>query len=538
MNKFLKKAEGFVTSRGFSAGVVTAVVIALVIVANIIIYTLTSLFSLSLSSPIKRDYGITGVTDGIFAAAEEKSDKEQVTITFCMAESDLEVHTTGKYVLATARAYANRYSFVKLRFVNLLTQMDENGVFVDDLEKYKTSTPSCDMHADANNDAACDECGEPTELRTHSVIFEHTGGNFRVLTDAYSTAGFANFFTLDSQGSLYAYSGEEIIGAMISWVLQRNDQRKTVYFTENHGETVDVTFGNLLTAAGYYIDTVNLRTVNPEEDLKDAAFIVISNPTTDFGRAAEGSGIHSELERLETYLKKGNDGKGGKLYVSIDAYSDKLENLEAFLEGYGISLAGGEGKYGYSRELVVDPAESRATDGTSFNARFADGATSNKVVAKFAAYNTGKVLMSQVSRLKLDPSRGAEAMLLSSSTSRTVRDGAVTDTAGEYAVAAYSSRSEGGEATSEVFVVPSVLMTNSDILLSSGYSNRNYIYALLDEIYDADTAIYGARSIVYNSGAVENLTQRTATVYTVILIAIPVALAAVGAVVVIRRKRR
>ena len=71
MNKFLKKAEGFVTSRGFSAGVVTALVIALVIVANVIIYTLTSLFNLSLTAPIERDYGISGVTDEMFAAAED-----------------------------------------------------------------------------------------------------------------------------------------------------------------------------------------------------------------------------------------------------------------------------------------------------------------------------------------------------------------------------------------------------------------------------------------------------------------------------------
>lgn len=518
MNKFLKKAEGFVASRGFSAGVVTAVVVAIVIVANIIIYSITSLFGLSLSSPVKRDYShISEGTEKLLAPMEEKGDK--VTITFCMSREDLEVHVTGKYVLATADAFDKKYDFIELRFINLLTQMDEDGKLVKNLADYKT-----DMR------------GQPTELRTHSVIFEHEGGNYRVLTDLYSSAGFSDFFTIDSTGTAYAYSGEEVIAAMTSWVCKRNDERKTVYFTENHGETVDATFGSLLTSAGYYIDTVNLRTVGKVPE--DAAFLVISNPTTDFERAAEGSGVYTELECLEEYLKSGNGGRGGKLYVSIDPYADRLDNLEEFLDGFGIGLAGREGEFGYSRELVIDPAESRATDGMSFNAYYGSGEVSNRVISKFADANTGKLLMSQVSRLELDSARGAEALLVSSPTSRAICEGETLDKEGGYAVAAYSSRSEGDGAVSEIFVVPSVLMTNSDILLSGGYSNRNYVYALLDEIFEADTAIYGAKSIVYQSGAVENLTQRAARIYTVILLAIPAIIAAAGAFVVIRRKRR
>ena len=529
MNKFLKKAEGFVASRGFSAGVVTAMVVALVIVANVIIYTLSSLFNLSLTTPITQDYRITGVTDEMFAAAEAKSDKEKVTITFCMAEADLEVHTTGKYVLATARAYAERYEFVELRFLNLLTQMDDNGKFVgDELAKYKYDMRYYDEDTDLTVEER--EMLYTQPLRTHSVIFEHDGGNYRVMTDAYSSVGFADFFTLDSSGSAYAYSGEEVIGSMISWVLQPNDGRKTVYFTENHGETVDVTFGNLLTAAGYYINTVNLRTSNVPED---AAFVVISNPISDFERSLDPTKLYSELHRLEDYMNG-----GGKLYAAIDPYAEKLDNLEAFLADYGIVISGSDGEYGYSRDFVVDPAESRATDGMSFNAYYGTGALTEKLVSRYSEYNTGKVLLSQVSRLVLDSSKGAEALLTSSSGARIMSGGEITDRSGSYAVAAYSSHDEGNGKTSEVFVIPSVLMTNSDILLSAGYSNRNFVYALLEEIYDADTAIYGARSVIYESGAVENLTQRMATVYTVILVSLPVVLVALGAVVVIRRKRR
>lgn len=543
MNKFMKKAEGFFTSRGFSAGVVTAIVVALVIVVNVIIYALTSILGLYFYTPVVRDYGISGVTDAVFSEAEESGKK--VTITFCMASDDLDLHTTGKYVHATARAYAERYDFIELRYVNLLTQMEtlEDGTrrFVD-LSGYKHAMPKPD------GTVPCSKCGErfvrgsdadgkckheeaETPLLTHSVIFQHEGGSYKVLTDAYTTSGFADFFTLDSTGQPYAYSGEEVMGAMISWVCQRHDQRKTAYFTENHGETVDVTFGNLLTAAGYYIDTVNLRTENVPED---AGLVVISNPVSDFERAAEGSGVYTEIERLGDYLKR---GEGGNLYLALDAYSDKLTNLEALIAEYGITVAGGSGEYDYSRELVLDPTEAIALDGMSFIASFGDGAFANRLTSAFAPYNTGRVLLSRVARLNIDASLGAESVLMSSDTSHTVFEGSVKDGGGGFTVAAYSKRTEG-DATSEVFVIPSVLMTNSDILVASGYSNRDFVYSLLEVMCDSDSSLYGTKSVIYNTGIVENLTQRTATVFTVILLLIPAALAVFGIVVVKRRKRR
>ncbi len=513
MNKFLKKAEGFFTSRGFSAGVVTALVIALVVVANVIIYTLTALLGLYIYSPTTRDYGISGVTDAMFAEAEEKG--EPVTLTFCMAEADLEVHTTGKFVLETARAYAERYSFVKLKFINLLTKMDENGTIVKDLDRYKT-----DMR------------GKETPLSTTSVIFSSGEGkneNYRVLTDVQTTAGFSDFYTLDSTGNLYAYSGEEVIGSMISWVLTK--EHKVAYFTENHGETVDMTLGHLLACAGYYIETINLRTTGAVPS--DAAFLAISNPISDFERAEDGAAVDTELERIDRYL-----ASGGKMYVAIDPYSKELKNLEALLEEYGITLSGKDGKYGYSRELVLDPSEAFPTDSMSFVASFGDSDMALKITDNIKESDSKRVLLSQVSRLELDPALGAEALLLSSPSSRVLWEGETVSEDGGYAVAAYSTRDEGEGISSSVVVIPTVLMTGADVLTSNGYLNRDFVYSTLTEVFGASTAIYGARSVIYSSGVVENLTQSSAVAFTVLLMIIPVALAVTGAVVVIRRKRR
>ncbi len=512
----MKKAGSFFGSRGFSASALTALIIAVVVALNILIYTLTSLFGLYLYSPITHDYGVSGATDELFADAAQKGKK--VTITFCMAEDDLAKHGTGAFVLETAKAYEERYDFIELEFINLLTKMDEDGnVVTDRLEKYMT-----------------DLRGNENKLYTHSVIFSSGEGereNYRVITDTYSTAGFADFYTLDANGIAYAYSGEEVLGSMVAWVL--NEEHKVAYFTENHGETIDVTFANLLASAGYYVDIINLRKESVPED---AAMVVISNPITDFERAKKGSGIETEIENLETYLAKGNGGKGGRLYVAIDPYADELPILEGFLAEYGIEISGVDGKYGYTRDIITDSSDSISRDSMSFVAGYGSGELGAKISSNVKKYKEGRVLLSEVSRLELDEALGAEALLVSSTSAVATNGGDVVDSAGGYAVAAYSEREEEGGAVSGVFVVPSTLLTNADLLVANGYTNKEFMYSLFEEAFGASAGIYGTESVIFDAGIVENLTNRMAIIYTVLLLMIPVAIATVAVVITVRRR--
>jgi hypothetical protein len=49
---------------------------------------------------------------------------------------------------------------------------------------------------------------------------------------------------------------------------------------------------------------------------------------------------------------------------------------------------------------------------------------------------------------------------------------------------------------------------------------------------------YGCRSVIYNEQILENLTMGEARTYTAFILAIPVIIAIVGAVILIRRKNR
>ena len=65
--------------------------------------------------------------------------------------------------------------------------------------------------------------------------------------------------------------------------------------------------------------------------------------------------------------------------------------------------------------------------------------------------------------------------------------------------------------------------------------------ARLDEIVrhlEKGDMPYGCNSVIFDDGTLENLTMGQAKLYTVLLIAIPAVLAAVGIFVMIRRKNR
>ena len=172
-----------------------------------------------------------------------------------------------------------------------------------------------------------------TKLRRHSVIFE-CGENYRVITDTYTSAGFAPFFVVNSEKIALAYNGEETIASMISWVL--TDERKTVYFTQYHGEIVDIQFSNFLASAGYYVDVIDLRR---DEVPLDADLLIISSPTSDFEK---GSGVRAEMDRLKTYVER-----GGNIYVSLDPYVKKqMPTLYSFLAEWGIKFSTSEDKDG------------------------------------------------------------------------------------------------------------------------------------------------------------------------------------------------
>ena len=506
MSNIKSKIKDTLGGEKFSASTMTALVLAVVAVVNVLLYTLVEFFGLYLYKPESDDLTISGATDALFTSAME--DGKKVTIYFCYSEDEVKNHDTGGYVYQTAKYFEERYpEFIELDYVNIITRRNKNGEIVS-LSKYQT-----DMH------------GNETPIYASSVIFE-CGNNYRVVTDTATSAGYAPFFTLNSDGEVTSYNGEEVIAGMISWVL--TSEHRNAYFTQYHGETADVAFSNLLACAGYYVNVIDLR---KEEVPEDADLVVISNPTSDFEAAREGSGLRAEIDRLRTYV-----ARGGNLYVELDPYVKALPVLEKFISDCGISFSATETESGKKiRNMIKDSRNAITTDGFTLVTNFSDDEMSQRISANVSKYSDGSVMVREASALEL--SGNAKPLLITSSAAVLEAGGDTVSAEGPFCVAAYSEvKTE--DKVARVFVVPSIYLAVSDSLVTDGYANKDFIYSLLDEFFGAENLPYGCNAVLYDTQTLENLKMGTAKLYTALILLVPVAIAAVGTVVIVRRKSR
>ena len=505
MSNFKNKAKAFFGTDGFSSATLTTAIIAVTLAVNVLFYVLTIFLGLYIVPKEKDETALSGATDTLFEQAI--NDKRKVKISFCYPEEDLKTHDTGAFVYKTALEFQKRYpEFIEIEYINIITKRNSKGEMVN-LSAYQK-----DMR------------GNDTPIYRSSVIFESTTAtkhNYIVITDTASAVGFSNFYTLNSSGEATSYSGEEFMAAMISWVLQ--DEHKTAYLTTSHSEQADVSFANLLSAAGYYIDVINLK---ESEVPEDAGLVVISNPRSDFERAAEGSSVRTEIERLGSYVKG-----GGNLYVTLDPYVKRLAVLESFLSECGISFSVLASESGYHRNIVKDSNNAITADGFTLVADYAEGDISSAIEQRVDFFTDGGVIIREASALEL--SEGAKPLLISSSASVCEADGKTTSTGGKYCVAAYNDIGEG-----RVMVVPSIYISVADALITNGYANKEFLFASFEYLFGAKGMPYGCRAVLYDTQTLENLTMGTARLYTAIILAIPTAIAVVGSVIIIRRKNR
>lgn len=533
MNKF-SKLTGAVRTRKVSSGILTMAVIAAVLVANVVLYYLAGTFSWYIYKAETPDLSLSGSTEDFFAEAVEnaKADAElgiasKVKINFCMAKEDLELHDPGKYVHETAVNLAAKHpELIEVEYVNIYTYTNSKGEDVD-LDKYSKLT------------VGGEEVVAP--ILTTSVIFsyEYLGSeNYKTVTDYVTSSGFSSFFTLDSDLSASAYNGEEIMAALVSWVL--HSEHPTAYVTTGHGEAPTTAFTTMLVCAGYNVELVDLRAITGEDELKLNAnknnLLIISNPVTDFGRS--NGEVRDEIEKLESYLSR-----GGRLYVSIDPYvgEKQMLNLSTLLAKYGIELSKTVSEDGLSfKNMIYDSSSSVSPDGLTVVAGYAANDMASKISAKTEKYGTGKILVREAAAINCKATVYATAhpLLVSSSSSALKANGEVVGDGGGYCLAAYSTVKNENGADGVIYTVSSAYFASTDVMITDGYSNKDFIYAVLECVFSADTPPYGCTPLVYNTTMLEGLTFGTANLITALLMIIPAALAVFGAVVIIKRKRR
>ncbi len=533
MIDFKKTVAKVVNNRNFSPSIVTALIVAAFLVANVFIYVMYAYLTPANMQIEKEDLSISDAAADVFERA--KSEGKEITVTFCMSEENIKYHPEGMRVYQTAKEFEKKYpDFINIRYANIFTLEydDGEGKFNPaEYQKVERKTASGDVILDSEGNPVVDEY----KVTATSIIFEcnTTDGqgnvvrrNIKVVTGA---AAFVDFYILDADNYITAYNGEEYFTAMAYWVI--SNEHKTVYFTMGHGELPSTHLYTTIVSAGYYVKELNLR---KETVPADAAFVVISNPKSDFERAASGEYV-SEIQRLSEYADM-----GGSFYVIVDPIAKRLTNLEEFVaEKFGISFKTNDDG---ERLMVKDINQGIGVDGFSgftLVTDFADAPLASAISSKISKYN-GEIIVSDVAALSCDESLGAKALLQSSPSSSLEAGGIASNENGPFAVAAYSERENEFNDSAKLFFMPSIYFTANDAMSSESdqYANKNFLYGLFDELYDGDDMPYGTKCVLMQEERLVKLTLGASLTYAAILMAIPVALAAVGTVTIIRRKNR
>ena len=512
MDKFITKEKvgAFVKGEKLSSSVLTAIILGLVIVVNIIVFVLDSYFGWFIFKPSSEQIEISGATDIYFEQAI--SEGRKVEIVFCRAEDEVAANSAGQFVLQTAKQLAERHEgFISLEFINIIRQVNSKGEHIN-LADYQEESAS----------------GEKIPLLKSSVVFK-CEDQVKVLTDGYSSTGYSSFYTLDASGNAYAYNGEEVIASMVMWVM--NKEHKTAYFTTYHGETADYGFRNMLICAGYNVETIDIR--NNEIPYDETGLIVISNPVKDFERAQEGSGVVTEIERLREYMSR-----GGNIYVALDPYGERLPVLEEFIAEYGISVATAEVGGERIRSIVRDADNAITADFYTLVANGADTELGRSLMQTVRSFNSADVIVRESAVLEINSELGAEPLLVTSPSAELYAGGGKVGERGTYSVSAISRFVNDEGDVGSIVVAPSVYITATDALTSGGYANREFVYAMMEEVFGSGKPPYGCNTVFYTENVLENLTMGSARGYAVLLMMIPVAIAAVGVVITVRRKNR
>ncbi len=298
---------------GSRAAVITALVIALVILLNAGVTALFSgqLWFLDLTS--EGMYTLTEPTKKMLRetfeevnAKREGANEEdvKVEILFCADPDMLTGNSSMRYIYYTALELAKAFpDTIAVDTVNVW----ENPSAVND---YRNNSYS-------------------SIYQSHIII--SSGSEFRV-TDIKT------YYTYDDDTTdePWAYNGEKKFVQSIIAVTRA--EAPICGITTNHGESFATEEGRaeysdllkVISAAGYSIQYLDLANETIPEDCR---LILTFDPQTDFVGSFNNPNGTSEIKKMREYLEAANS-----FMVFADADTPMLPNLEEFLEEWGISL--------------------------------------------------------------------------------------------------------------------------------------------------------------------------------------------------------
>lgn len=486
---------------GSAALAFTAVFIALIILLNAVISALDARYGLYLDITGEERYELSDITHQMFDGSDAK-----IEIVFCSERDKLLENRYMSMTVTLAEKYEATFPNISVRFLN--TTRD---------------------YSEARRLAGA---GTETQIASTDVIIRsaETGEARIVKGNAFFTQQEGSY-----NGAFTGFNGERRFTESILRVMYASDD--TVAFITGHGESEPAAdLVNILLGAGYDENEQLKIDLTTQDIPENTRLVVINNPRRDFfGYSATGTGSIDEISKLNRYLQN-----YGNLLVLINNETGELPELSEFLSDWGISYISGL--------LVTDPDNAIDSDSRQIIARYnhtpsdEGGNAAGAAIADRTDLSTSRTIMPSTTPLVLDDSKGATAVLLSSSTARAVSGETVLATGTQALMAisshfAYEYNDLGEQVERYAHVIVSGSTDCFQSAISESTSNADLMRSIL-YVAGTEGVVTGIESKPFLDTSLSTIGTATSRKMTLFLTLLPTGIVLLlGIYVFIRRKR-
>lgn len=489
--KFKKFMKSRKAKHGTVAMAITALVIVMVIVLNIIIGLLVNRFP---------DLELDLTSNNSFALQDDTIDyvshlNNDVTVYILMEKDKFE--SQGTYFVQAQKMLNKMASKsdgkMKIKYVDLTSN-----------PSFTSNYPNVDWQSSSANNIVLVESGKQYKVLTLTDCFEYDEQTYNY----YGT---------------YSFTGTKIEQAVVTAILNvTTDDKVVVDMIKGNNEQDYSSLKSLLENNAYQVNEVSLATGDFDKDAKVA---IMYAPSVDLDEKI--------VEKLSTWLS--NDGKYGRSLIYVPtADMGEMPNLDDFLKEWGMSID--RGYVFETDETALVNASSPYAFTVSYGDYYKDNLKNSKIPVVVSESHAVNITDENTAHALLKTTNKAGVLPIDADKSWDYKD-AITGN-GEN-VAAEGVMTNEDKKSSRVVVFGSYVMFSDTIMQYNSFNNSAYFMNVINTIADKeDVGITIESKSVDNTelGITDVATQNTMLV--VFVIVIPIAILVAGFVFWLRRRNR
>lgn len=489
--KFKKFMKSRKAKHGTVAMAITALVIVMVIVLNIIIGLLVNRFP---------DLELDLTSNNSFALQDDTIDyvshlNNDVTVYILMEKDKFE--SQGTYFVQAQKMLNKMVSKsdgkMKIKYVDLTSN-----------PSFTSNYPNVDWQSSSANNIVLVESGKQYKVLTLTDCFEYDEQTYNY----YGT---------------YSFTGTKIEQAVVTAILNvTTDDKVVVDMIKGNNEQDYSSLKSLLENNAYQVNDVSLATGDFDKDAKVA---IMYAPSVDLDEKI--------VEKLSTWLS--NDGKYGRSLIYVPtADMGEMPNLDDFLKEWGMSID--RGYVFETDETALVNANSPYAFTVSYGDYYKDNLKNSKIPVVVSESHAVDITDENTAHALLKTTNKAGVLPIDADKSWDYKD-AITGN-GEN-VAAEGVMTNEDKKSSRVVVFGSYIMFSDTIMQYNSFNNSAYFMNVINTIADKeDVGITIESKSIDNTelGITDVATQNTMLV--VFVIVIPIAILVAGFVFWLRRRNR